>query len=148
MRLSRQRHFGMPSKEKILSYWSREYEIYSKECFACGRLANLDRCHIIPSVDGGNNSVKNLHLLCAGCHAESEGLRQYFTWFEYKRRHEFLSPIDHIYKLFKKCGININKISKRLAPLYADLSYKDYELRQGELIKRINNYVFYKSSGC
>lgn len=75
--------------------WLEEFENYtslSKElqfeafatCFACGGFFEVTtRCHITPKCEGGSDNVENLHLLCSGCHKESENISGdvYFNWF-------------------------------------------------------------------
>ena len=43
-----------------------------------------ERCHIQAKVNGGTDTVKNLHLLCKDCHKDSEFLEDldYFKWIE------------------------------------------------------------------
>ena len=50
-------------------------------CFACGFEGN-ERAHILARVDGGDDSVENLHILCGICHKDSEFLDggKYMTW--------------------------------------------------------------------
>lgn len=52
-------------------------------CYGCGINSQTQRCHIKPHVDGGDETVENLHLLCPNCHIQSEilyGLK-YWRWF-------------------------------------------------------------------
>ena len=51
-------------------------------CFACGFKARTERAHIQASVEGGEDDVENLHLLCPDCHRQSELLSgyEYYEW--------------------------------------------------------------------
>jgi hypothetical protein len=94
----------MPSKEEIAKYWGSRLPALREDgpdscdmqfggvgkdgcfgaptCFACGKGGRLERAHIKSIVAGGDNAVDNLHMLCAGCHAESETLsgQAYWNW--------------------------------------------------------------------
>ena len=95
----------MPNKKQILFFWAdtliNDYGKYrmdvvhdydhlheaTETCMACGTRGITERAHIIPSVNGGSNELKNLHLLCRECHLESEHFdtnELYFEWFKYK----------------------------------------------------------------
>jgi len=99
------RRKDMPKAAKIAEYWAPRlskirdspFDAYSMQfggidragffgvptCFACGKGANLDRAHIKALGKRGSNKSENLHLLCRGCHAESESLdgQAYWNWF-------------------------------------------------------------------
>jgi len=109
---SKKRHFQMPTVKRIVEYWNNKFTIYDKECFACGRIAPLHRAHIVPSWIEENNHVSNLHLLCTMCHAESEGLKLYQEWFDYKRKNERKDPVSHVIDMWKKCGIPFDEDAK------------------------------------
>ena len=55
-------------------------------CYGCGIPAKTERCHIKPKNAGGDDTVENLHLLCANCHKQSEGYSgmAYWRWFYHK----------------------------------------------------------------
>jgi hypothetical protein len=95
----------MPTQKAILEYWAQTLidnfgkywmDIYNEHCptkiktsycFACGSSIGTQRCHIVPSRDGGSEDVSNLHLLCKECHVESEDLcneQLYYEWFKAK----------------------------------------------------------------
>jgi hypothetical protein len=87
----------MPKPDSIREFWwSRlstlgkfdgRFEIFGGNyCFACGLEATLERAHILPHNDGGDETVENLHLLCGNCHYESENLSgdAYWSWFAAK----------------------------------------------------------------
>lgn len=90
---------AMPSKKAIKSYWLDvdEYLVmrqnpYSSDeswCFSCGRTRGVERCHIVPHCQGGNESVENLHLLCRSCHfkTEAHGSRDYDFYLHYIKNH-------------------------------------------------------------
>ena len=52
-------------------------------CFACGKMGNVDRAHILARCEGGSDGVDNIHLLCHYCHILSEMLSgdHYWRWF-------------------------------------------------------------------
>ncbi|WP_348660978.1 HNH endonuclease signature motif containing protein [uncultured Idiomarina sp.] len=84
-----------PTKRQILTYWTStkegqehilrlrkayrikienvvllDYDCYS--CFACNRqTSSLERCHIKPHANGGENIVSNFVLMCSDCHEKS-----------------------------------------------------------------------------
>ena len=93
---------NLPKWKQIINFWQmpvlmKFYPLaYSKKwaenhkplwddkfCFACGLPGYVERCHIIAKHSGGTDDVSNLHLLCAGCHKESEFLEGdlYWKWF-------------------------------------------------------------------
>ena len=62
---------------QIVQYWSKnidESELSidwfdaGTHCWRCGRKRKLERCHIIPNSLGGEDSPRNLVLLCKQCH--------------------------------------------------------------------------------
>lgn len=111
---SKMRRLGMPNKKKILAFWQDnddfKYDIYEHECFACGNITlGLHRCHIIGIMHGGSNMANNLHLLCPSCHNESEGLQEYWTWFVYKRKHDWDYPMNWVMRRLKSVGIDIKE---------------------------------------
>jgi len=47
-------------------------------CWRCGVIScHLERAHILPVCEGGDNDESNLHLLCKMCHKQTE-----FLWGE------------------------------------------------------------------
>jgi len=66
---------------KIDAIWKHWQNIWSDDgdicCFACEKTFNLERCHIIPSIYGGSESLDNLHILCSSCHKQTEGMGLY-----------------------------------------------------------------------
>jgi len=93
---SKERHRGMPSKEQVKRNWAARLVVAGKfatieralgpdTCFACGTEIPLGiiRAHIRASVEGGDNDVENIHLLCWPCHVGSELLigDEYWRWF-------------------------------------------------------------------
>lgn len=120
--MSDPRRNGTPKAEVIFEYWdgdhripytgpdTDEWGIMPGECFACGkRVQGLARCHIIPVICGGSNDPENLHLLCPSCHTESEGIKLYWNWFNWKRQNEWDYPHNHVLKLLKMQGIDLEK---------------------------------------
>lgn len=98
------RHKGMPSKAKIASHWEGGYrcpddwdvEEQGFICFVCGKPGEVERAHILAVVDGGSNDPSNLHLLCSGCHKDSEYLngRRYEAWFHNASKARWKDPFD------------------------------------------------------
>ena len=102
----------MPSPKEIVSYWKNsghrldDGQFVEGQCFACGCLSILERCHILAVGLGGCNSVENLHLLCKHCHLTSESLSGdfYWEWYENMLENYFdfgirrLTPIMDILK--------------------------------------------------
>lgn len=108
---------SMPSKTMLISYYSGDRVFYEGEfhdggeawmgengvehylfmsdktaaCMACGFYKDVQRCHILPLCDGGDNSLKNIHLLCRNCHAESEFLsgEAYWDWMRYVNTNKY-----------------------------------------------------------
>jgi len=96
----------MPSKQAIADYWNPillrigleiDWELSNHiQCFTCGRYGpKLERAHIKARCNGGGDEVKNLHILCAGCHHESEFYEgeTYWKWYRHKRLVEFGNTI-------------------------------------------------------
>jgi hypothetical protein len=109
----------MPTQKKIFEHWVEKIDIAPNECFACGKKTKLSRCHIIPSWKELNNSVENIHLLCDGCHSESEGLKVYDTWFKSMRKNYWKPPAQHTTIFFEKCGIYSHHI-EQMAKIYGN----------------------------
>ena len=90
----------MPSPEAIMEHWLDKFNeqgiwdivsidrdgIPAKACFGCGCPSKVERAHITALVNGGTNDLDNLHLLCRGCHVESESYsgEVYDKWFRWK----------------------------------------------------------------
>ena len=56
---------GIPEKVRI-AVWRRD----DGKCAKCGSRENLEYDHIIPVSKGGNNTVRNIELLCEKCNRE------------------------------------------------------------------------------
>ena len=77
----------MPSRKKILEYWSDKINGAKDEnsCFKCGfDKGTPDRAHIKAVFQGGTDDVSNIHLLCRNCHIDSEAWdgQAYDLWFK------------------------------------------------------------------
>ena len=73
----------MPKKKEVNAYWQRGKN--DRTCMACERTAPLlHRAHVLPRHRGGVDEPENIHLLCPGCHSESELLSgdAYNIWFD------------------------------------------------------------------
>lgn len=138
---------GTPNKQVIWRHWHpfdgtrilpiiRGNDLQSSElntCFACGHFANIERCHIIPLIDGGSNTVENLHLLCRSCHSVSEGNPNYWQWLSYMRDKEWMSRPDWIRKVIEMNGVDMNAWIKKHEPLRLTKAwFKAYILLQLE----------------
>ena len=68
-------------------YFNKDWNDTEKTCFACGMdCITIDAAHILARVQGGENILDNIHLLCRVCHVESEMLtgKAYWYWLELK----------------------------------------------------------------
>jgi len=100
---------GMPNKKAILSFWD-EHDLFiesgieingsNPDCFACGNHVGVERAHILALTEGGGNEVENLHLLCKGCHAESENLsgKSYWKWLVDMNLNHYETAIQRVYR--------------------------------------------------
>ncbi len=96
----KRRREQLPTKRAIREYWAPFLvscdkfisvpEVFEADvCFACGMIyrdrrdANTEKSHIIAHCESGPEETWNLHLLCKGCHRDSEHLKgmPYWLWF-------------------------------------------------------------------
>ncbi len=76
-------------------------------CFACGldpaRWGGVERAHITAVVNGGDDELENLHLLCRPCHRSSEYLEGavYWRWLETR------TPADALIQVASESGLNV-----------------------------------------
>ena len=108
----------MPKVKDLISYYdgageelmeSKGIEDYmfinskTPACMACGRFKKIQRAHILPVCEGGDNSLSNIHLLCAGCHGESENLsgEKYWNWMRHVNSTEYKCWILRMFDKFK-----------------------------------------------
>ncbi len=77
------------SKEAIANYWSYRLEDFTNvtietaqnHCWRCRIQKRLDRCHIIATALGGEDTPANFVLLCKHCHiASPDVLDENFMW--------------------------------------------------------------------
>lgn len=146
-RNNRERRASTPSVSAIFKYWSQEGKLPlirnnefitqgEKNCFACGDFRNIQRCHIVPLVYGGENEVENLHLLCVGCHADSEGNKYYWNWLTYMRTHEWKFECEWCVKILEMNGVDISKaIDDNIPPEQHLTAISDLLLEHG--IRRV-----------
>lgn len=94
----------MPKPEAIMAHWIVKFaeqglhdiistdanDIPVRACFACGCPRKVERAHINAVVDGGTHDLDNLHLLCSGCHIDSEMFsgESYDNWFRWRIEQE------------------------------------------------------------
>lgn len=115
------RRKGMEHVNNIIKYWSSSNtynngQYIKGQCFACGSVGNgycLERSHIVPLNEGGDNSASNLHILCKKCHLESEYYigESYWVWYRYKIENEFDYGLSDTIRKIKimMLGRGINK---------------------------------------
>lgn len=95
-------------KEELGPLYGHAHDLIRNQCFACGNTARLEVAHIVPLVWGGPDTIENVHILCIGCHVESEGLKLYWDWLRWKRKHEYKDPATRWVELVQKCGIVVD----------------------------------------
>ena len=93
----------MPSRKKIFEYWQDKLSSAKDDntCFRCsstsifGDSVVVDRAHILAVCEGGDDDVSNIHLLCRGCHRESEVYSgdEYRLWINSKNKEEFVKAL-------------------------------------------------------
>ena len=121
----------MPNKERIRLFWQEILFSMGKftvgGCFACGRIADLERAHILSRNQGGNNSIVNIHLLCRNCHKESEFLEQkeYWIFLVKKTGIEASSPSRSIGEITSIALRNKIKKMERIGSIPYGLSLSD-----------------------
>jgi hypothetical protein len=147
----------LPKKEIILKYWSKYFQnddqinIHNlvECCFACGRNTKIERAHILSRFNGGDDNVENIHLLCSGCHTDSEFIwgKAYWNWLYWMNKNEYQEPGERYYNFLKKCGIEyepdkelfteIKKIEKQQSRKLTNKEIKDI----GNKIKNKVSYL-------
>lgn len=123
------RRYGMPKVATLISFYSGDKVLHDGElhdggeawmedngvenylflssrgatCMACGSQYGIQRCHILPLCEGGDNSLKNIHLLCKGCHSESEfrSGESYWKWMRYVNTHRYKSWMVRLMEMFE-----------------------------------------------
>lgn len=137
---------NMPSKVKVLKYWSDNEKFESEgieinssgaDCFACGNHLGVQRAHILPLNEGGDNSLSNLHLLCSGCHTESEFMsgKEYWVWLINKNIHDYVTSLERV---AKKIEVNPEYYIKSLKFLLGcEDTLKKYNLTKGRVEEMI-----------
>ena len=113
----------LPTQKIIYRFWEERFlkaglNIEEKACFACGKGTNLDRAHIKPKINGGSDLVNNLHLLCPGCHNDSEFIwgGSYWRWIIYINKNEYKNSIMWAMDRMKKIGFStktLNRLGKQ-----------------------------------
>jgi Zn finger protein HypA/HybF involved in hydrogenase expression len=70
--------------KQAIDYWSRiidecdlsvDWAEADTHCWRCGCERHLQRCHIVPHSLGGEDSPKNIVLLCSRCHSEGPNVK-------------------------------------------------------------------------
>lgn len=98
-------HRRMPTQRAISEYWKEHMpdefydgQIETEQCWACGFFGGrIERAHILPKCEGGEDTADNLHLLCRPCHQQSEPLsgEQYWDWYKQKIEREWDFGINY-----------------------------------------------------
>ena len=63
-------------------------------CWCCGMFTALDRAHIQALVDGGEDVIEKIHLLCRNCHKATEHLSGTAYW-DYLENYPW-EPVRHL----------------------------------------------------
>ncbi len=152
-RINKAKRFGTPTRKKIYEYWNDNSDLLGENsfgytypvamrCFACGgNWRGLDRAHIIPLHLGGINTVENLHILCKGCHIESEGIKLYWPWLHNKRKNSWMSDYDHMVNKMKSCGMDLEELIQKRSNELEDFKGK---IDMKKEIESILGHVFYR----
>lgn len=70
---------------------------------------------------GGSVQCENLMLLCAVCHIDSEGIPNFWNWFNYKRTHDWRSKVQWVIKRLEQLGYDVD----HEADLIKDYSWQE-----------------------
>lgn len=110
----------MPTARAIFNHWKSHLLALGKFddefdrglCFACGVYYGYPthRAHILARVEGGLDTVENLHLLCITCHKDSEYISgdTYDTWFKCR------SVMDANYSRLVRHGVSVTDLAEIL----------------------------------
>ena len=90
------------SKKECIEYWSKrvseseigtDWDLADRQCWRCGKEADLQRCHIVPDSLGGKDEAPNIVLLCERCHEEGPNVEDpeiMWDWIKaYAKPNEF-----------------------------------------------------------
>ena len=86
------------SKLEIAEFWKCELEAgevnvnfknATTHCWRCGVKKRLDRCHIVPHSQGGEDSPENFVLLCKHCHFENPNLSNVEVIWKWLKAYKF-----------------------------------------------------------
>jgi len=144
----------MPTQKQILKFWSKSNIFKEKgieineshpDCFACGNHIGIQRAHISAKFDGGEDACDNLHLLCAGCHAESEYYQGdgYWNWLIHTNTNKFVGRLERVYEksqvnpAYWLSALRLLKNNEKLMKKYANFVTKesvDFEIMRYEKI--------------
>ena len=142
--MSRKRN--MPSRKKIFEYWQHKLSNAKTDntCFKCsatsifGDSVMVDRAHILAVCEGGSDDVSNIHLLCRGCHKDSEAHSgdEYRLWIDSKNKEEFGKALFVLW--------NSKELTNTRLDLYFNKVKDDYIKDTGELMYEfiIKGYEF------
>ena len=125
---------ALPSRQAITDHWfpNRMGELgifhYSQDelpdscCWACGRAAVVQRCHIKSHQHGGADTVENLVILCPGCHDESEDLPEssFFPWIRAKRQGDWQDEFTHVARKMARIGYSWPVVKEMVETLGQD----------------------------
>ena len=77
-------------------------------CYFCGYYKTLEKHHIVPRSEGGNNDSNNFLVLCPNCHSLIHKKNYYLQW---KDGHYFMVNFkekDIIFPISKVIGIHLD----------------------------------------
>lgn len=130
------------TKQQIVDYWeTRKYEGYmgtdwdtaTEACWCCGKFTkNLEKCHIVAKMLGGEDKVSNYVLLCKSCHRDSPDFdNPDYMWDWIKNNSEFCyeyfylkKVLGEYKKMFGELPMLSDEESKNVSEIIADIQKK------------------------
>ena len=130
------------TKQQIVDYWeTRKYEGYmgtdwdtaTEACWCCGKFTkNLEKCHIVAKMLGGEDKVSNYVLLCKSCHRDSPDFdNPDYMWDWIKNNSEpcyeffYIKKVLGEYeKMFGKLPMLSDEESENVSEIIADIQKK------------------------
>ena len=130
------------TKQQIVDYWeTRKYEgdmgtdwdTATEACWCCGKFTkNLEKCHIVAKMLGGEDKVSNYVLLCKSCHRDSPDFdNPDYMWDWIKNNSEFCyeyfylkKVLGEYKKMFGELPMLSDEESKNVSEIMADIQKK------------------------
>ena len=130
------------TKQQIVDYWeTRKYEgdmgtdwdTATEACWCCGKFTkNLEKCHIVAKMLGGEDKVSNYVLLCKSCHRDSPDFdNPDYMWDWIKNNSEFCyeyfylkKVLGEYKKMFGELPMLSDEESKNVSEIIADIQKK------------------------